>query len=235
MLSDFGTSQDMLNARTRSGNTGTCVTYSVTLAAAHHFCVHSLEYSAPESLPEPSTGQLRQVDSKADMWSLGMILHKMLFFRLPYRYTVDNDEASRPKDGRDYMDRLEAEILEYTGFKSSSILASGFESRRLPKVYLLLLETLLNVKPSGRPSSERVLGVIKDGGVRCHSCQYSIFRLKSNEESSSTQCKEVARCHPRSPLRARPMGGQAPKGLVLPFSRSRPMRVSRRSRMRTTS
>ncbi|PIL27569.1 transporter [Ganoderma sinense ZZ0214-1] len=147
MLSDFGTSQDMMNARTRSGNTGT------------------LEYSAPESLPEPSTGQLRQVDSKADMWSLGMILHKMLFFRLPYRYTVDNDEASRPKDGRDYMDRLEAEILEYTGFKSSSILASGFESRRLPKVYLLLLETLLNVKPSARPSSERVLGVIKEGGL----------------------------------------------------------------------
>lgn len=99
------------------------------------------------------------------MWSLGMILHKMLFFRLPYHHTVDNDEASRPKDGRDYMDRLEAEILEYTGFKSSSILASGFEPRRLPKIYLLLLETLLNVRPSARPSSERVLGVIKEGGV----------------------------------------------------------------------
>ncbi|TBU28501.1 kinase-like protein [Dichomitus squalens] len=148
MLSDFGTSQDMLNARTRSGNTGT------------------LEYSAPESLPDPSTGRLLQVDSKADMWSLGMILHKLLFFRLPYHHTSDNDDASRPKDGRDYMDKLEAEILGYPGFRSSSILASGLESRRLPKAYLLLLETLLNVRPAVRPSSERVLGVIKEGGLK---------------------------------------------------------------------
>ncbi|RDX54584.1 kinase-like protein [Lentinus brumalis] len=148
MLSDFGTSQDMLNARTRSGNTGT------------------LEYSAPESLPDPSTGQLLQVDSKADMWSLGMILHKLLFFKLPYRHTSDNDEPSRPKDGRDYSDRLEAEILDYPGFRSSSALANAFESRRLPKAYLLLLESLLHVKPAARPSSDRVLSVIKDGGLK---------------------------------------------------------------------
>lgn len=45
----------------------------------------SLEYSAPESLPSPITGILKETDSKADMWSLGMILHKLLFFKLPYR------------------------------------------------------------------------------------------------------------------------------------------------------
>ena len=69
--------------------------------------MRSLEYSAPESLPEPSTGQLLQVDSKADMWSLGMILHKLLFFRLPYLHTSDNDDPSRPRDGREYSDKLE--------------------------------------------------------------------------------------------------------------------------------
>lgn len=127
--------------------------------------LHSLEYSAPESLPVPTTGQLLQVDSKADMWSLGMILHKLLFFRLPYLHTSDNDDPSRPRDGREYTDKLEAEIAGYPGFRSSSVLANLFESRRLPKNYLLLLETLLNVKPSSRPSSERVLGVIKEGGV----------------------------------------------------------------------
>lgn len=81
MLSDFGTSRDRLNtARARTGNTGT------------------LEYTAPESL-----NAMHSLDSKADMWSLGggstaeaktcelrfsystgMILHKLLFFRLPY-------------------------------------------------------------------------------------------------------------------------------------------------------
>ncbi|KAI0635230.1 kinase-like protein [Trametes polyzona] len=147
MLSDFGTSQDMLNARTRSGNTGT------------------LEYAAPESLPVPSTGQLLQVDSKADMWSLGMILYKLLFFRLPYRYSSDSEDPSRPKDGRDFADRLEAEILRYPGFKSSSALVTAFESRRLPRAYLYLLENLLHVKPAARPSSERVLSAIKEGGL----------------------------------------------------------------------
>ncbi|KAG8966342.1 putative serine/threonine-protein kinase iks1 [Tulasnella sp. 419] len=50
MLSDFGTSQDSLNtARPRSGNTGT------------------LEYTSPEALDAS-----RSLDTKADMWSLGI-------------------------------------------------------------------------------------------------------------------------------------------------------------------
>ncbi len=147
----------------------------------------SLEYSAPESLPEPSTGQLLQVDSKADMWSLGMILHKLLFFKLPYRHTSDNDEPSRPKDGRDYSDRLEAEILDYPGFRSSSVLANAFESRRLPKAYLLLLESLLHVKPAARPSSDRVLSVIKDGGVssRILPCIFVVTHLHTLSSNRS--------------------------------------------------
>lgn len=90
MLSDFGTSRDMINSsRTqRSGNTGTYVV-SLSLAAELNAktqrLLTSLEYIAPESLPSPQTGLLQQVDSKADMWSLGMILHKLLFFKLPYR------------------------------------------------------------------------------------------------------------------------------------------------------
>ena len=172
MLSDFGTSQDMLNARTRSGNTGTLVV-AVQLAylpSFHHLAYRNilprLEYSAPESLPVPTTRQLLQVDSKADMWSLGMILHKLIFFRLPYTHTSDNDDPSRRRDGQEYADRLEAEILEYPGFRSTPNLQATFDSRQLPKAYLLLLEKLLSVKPALRPSSERVLGVIKEGGVR---------------------------------------------------------------------
>ncbi|KAG6872095.1 hypothetical protein C0995_013019 [Termitomyces sp. Mi166 len=157
MLSDFGTSRDMLkSSRNRSGNTGT------------------LEYTSPESLPSPLTGFLRQIDSKADMWSLGMILHKLLFFRLPYRYAAEGDANGEPistdREG-DKLDRLEKEVLSYLGltfggylrFKSTPAHVTAFEARRLPKSFLVLLESLLNVNPSSRPSCERVTNAIKDG------------------------------------------------------------------------
>ncbi|KII84615.1 hypothetical protein PLICRDRAFT_117648 [Plicaturopsis crispa FD-325 SS-3] len=146
MLSDFGTSRDMLHSsRARSGNTGT------------------LEYTAPESLPDPGTGRLQQVSSQADMWSLGMLLHKLLFFRLPYRFASDGGgDASEGSK----MDQLENEVRSYPGFKASVQLAAAFEARRLPRAYLVLLDGLLSVAPGGRPTSERVLGAIREGRVR---------------------------------------------------------------------
>jgi len=79
----------------------------------------SLEYTSPESLPSPQTGLLQQIDSKADMWSLGMILHKLLFFRLPYRYASDDaDEDGNlgsPVEEGEKMTLLEREIQSYSG------------------------------------------------------------------------------------------------------------------------
>ncbi|TFY82901.1 hypothetical protein EWM64_g1112 [Hericium alpestre] len=155
MLSDFGTSRDMVNnSRDRSGNTGT------------------LEYTSPESLRSPSTGLLQQIDSKSDMWSLGMVLHKLLFFRLPYRWAAygDRDETLQGKDkagggipGGTELDRLEREVLAYKGFKSNVELENVFASRRLPRSFLILLEGLLNVLPASRPSCERVLVALHNG------------------------------------------------------------------------
>jgi serine/threonine protein kinase len=54
------------------------------------------------------------MDSKSDMWSLGMILHKMLFFNLPYTYASDRDGGSVAGEG-DKMERLEREISNYPG------------------------------------------------------------------------------------------------------------------------
>lgn len=144
MLSDFGTSRDMVRSSgVRSGNTGT------------------LEYASPESLPSPLTGLLRQIDSKSDMWSLGMILHKMLFFKLPYRYATEGEATAY--DEADKMDKLEQEILGYTGFRSTSALVTSFESRRLPRSFLILLEGLLSINPSLRPSCERIVSAIREG------------------------------------------------------------------------
>lgn len=44
------------------------------------------------------------------MWSLGMILHKPLFFRLPYRYVAEGD-ANGDASGQDLR---EGEKMERT-------------------------------------------------------------------------------------------------------------------------
>lgn len=50
------------------------------------------------------------------MWSLGMILHKLLFFQLPYTHASGNTEKADSKvDGRATMDLLEKEVLDYPG------------------------------------------------------------------------------------------------------------------------
>ncbi|KAI0042819.1 kinase-like protein [Auriscalpium vulgare] len=151
MLSDFGTSRDMLHSSgVRTGNTGT------------------LEYTAPESLPKPPSHTLPPTDSKADMWSLGMILHKLLFFRLPYRWAARGDRAApggsreSSDDGND-MERLEREVSMYPGFKASPGMDTVFTSRHLPRAYIYLLESLLNITATSRPSCEKVLAAIQLG------------------------------------------------------------------------
>ena len=47
------------------------------------------------------------------MWSLGMILYKLLFFRLPYRYAENNADSATEEVEK--MTRLEQEIQSYSG------------------------------------------------------------------------------------------------------------------------
>ncbi|CAE6493195.1 unnamed protein product [Rhizoctonia solani] len=138
MLSDFGTAQDALQStRERSGNTGT------------------LEYSAPESLRHNQDGSLRQITSKSDIWSLGMILHKLIYFRLPWK----NDED---------MTELEKEIIGFQGYKASMENIQAFEKRRLPPALCQLLSKMLAIEPVGRPGSDQVLKTIQSRQVKRH-------------------------------------------------------------------
>ncbi|VDC03084.1 unnamed protein product [Peniophora sp. CBMAI 1063] len=181
LLSDFGTSRDALRPGNapRTGNTGT------------------LEYTAPESVPPPSpppingrggglfTGATSHhhanwipppADSKADMWSLGMVLHKLLFFRLPYAHA--SGSSQHPLSERSTLSALAREVREYTGFRAADLgrvagngngggmSAKGervLEARRLPAAWGVLLENLLAVDPLRRPSAERVLSAIHKG------------------------------------------------------------------------
>jgi hypothetical protein len=104
-----------------------------------------------------------------------MILHKLIFFRLPYRWAAYGDRPGL--DGSDAKslneddergndtDRLEREVSSYPGFKSTARLETLFTSRRLPRSYLVLLESLLNVSPAARPTCEKVLAALHLGKV----------------------------------------------------------------------
>ena len=109
------------------------------------------------------------------MWSLGMILHKLIFFRLPYRwaaygdrpglYGSDAKSLNEDDEGGNDTDRLEREVSSYPGFESTARLETLFTSRRLPRSYLVLLESLLNVSPAARPTCEKVLAALHLGKV----------------------------------------------------------------------
>jgi hypothetical protein len=136
-----------------------------------------------------------------------MILHKLLFFRLPYRWAAYGDRpldgfnhASPHEDGGDDddMDRLEREVSSYPGFKSTPRLETLFTSRRLPRTYLVLLESLLNVSPAARPSCEKVLAAVHLGKVCSHVfLRHSfgfltlVFHPLSSTQSSQNQASRM--------------------------------------------
>jgi serine/threonine protein kinase len=85
MLSDFGSSEarNAINRQQRSGVTGT------------------LDYLAPEAFEVLPNGRPRQHAAALDLWALGLILHLLAFFALPYERTD--------------IDGLTDEILHYRG------------------------------------------------------------------------------------------------------------------------
>ena len=119
-----------------------------------HLTVLSVEYSAPEALARDPSGSLLQMDSKSDMWSLGVILHKLIFLRSPYP-EVDSTE----------VDGMERNILAYEGYKATPQVIWQCKRRGLPRALLLLLENLLHINPKIRPSADRVLNAIREGKV----------------------------------------------------------------------
>jgi hypothetical protein len=51
-------------------------------------------------------------------------------------------------------------------FRTTPSLTAASESRHLPRAFLILLEGLLSVNPSVRPTSERIVGAMREGMVR---------------------------------------------------------------------
>ncbi|TKY86463.1 hypothetical protein EX895_004612 [Sporisorium graminicola] len=153
MLSDFGSSLLLHDnwTRTRSGHTGT------------------MEYVSPETIvPNAVTGRLDELSSKADMWSVGMVLYLLVFFRLPYGQTRDVDELRR-------------EVEAYRGFKRQV----GNKGRG-DEVLLGLLEGMLNVDPARRPSCSEVLQVLSAAAKQKEE-QGRSQRRKHRHDNGTTQ------------------------------------------------
>jgi len=111
-----------------------------------------MEYMSPETIfPDPTTGKLRELGSKADIWSLGIILHLLLFFKLPYKQIEDIGELKR-------------EIGRYQGFRRES-LGECKGRRRGDERLLGLLERMLQIEPSKRPGCGEILEVLEEGKV----------------------------------------------------------------------
>ncbi|KAJ1963072.1 putative serine/threonine-protein kinase iks1 [Dispira parvispora] len=150
ILTDFGECEDMshLQMRNRTGATGT------------------MEFMAPELLEVDQRGRYLDVYStKADMWSLGMILYYLCYSRLPYTQIEDVDILRReilglhrlkfpddPHDERDDDTQLHSGM---TDVESEPIVEA--QPLAIPRELKQLMKVLITAKAQNRPSVNAVL------------------------------------------------------------------------------
>ncbi|ORX48799.1 kinase-like protein [Hesseltinella vesiculosa] len=137
LISDFGECEDLegLPDSDRTGATGT------------------LEFMAPEHVRLDAQGKNTvEYTSKADMWSLGMVLYYLCYSCLPYTHIQD-------------VDLLREEILAFREIKFPRSRLDGIQDKSLyhqpvaeiPQEFKLLIRLLLSADPAKRPSCQEIL------------------------------------------------------------------------------
>lgn len=103
----------------------------------------------PESWDlDSKTGRLHVPDRSTDLWALGLILHLLSFFVLPYHKSRDDD--------------LEQEIRSYPGFFIVDAHSLDHGTRHdLPQEVLRLMSRLVHRLPASRPSCVEVLAIVR--------------------------------------------------------------------------
>lgn len=131
VISDFGEGQIIAEtASRRTGYTGT------------------IEWSAPEVILEFG-GRLNDFTTKSDMWSLGLLLHFMIYERLPYTNTED-------------VDKLRQEIGTYAYRRSTA----GYKVRADVGDELTgILSRLLERQPKRRPECIDLMAAMEMHGM----------------------------------------------------------------------
>jgi serine/threonine protein kinase len=182
LVSDFGEVQYENTVRKSTGTTGT------------------ISYCAPEVLQrEYPDGPFFNFTFKSDVFSLGMILHFLCFVQLPYRSADLMEE-------KEDIDELRAEINDWKGFDDS------LKRLRpdLPDKLYTILERLLSIDPTRRPTADEVLVSIQAGVTGNESRRFGrasstgpdfsqrIQPLESPVPSSSRPSRSPVKSVPRS-------------------------------------
>ncbi|EED16486.1 protein kinase, putative [Talaromyces stipitatus ATCC 10500] len=173
LVSDFGEVQPENTVRKSTGTTGT------------------ISYCAPEVLQrEYPNGPFVNFTFKSDVFSLGMILHFLCFAQLPY-HSADLIEE------KEDIDELRAEISTWKGFDDS------LKRLRpdLPDKLYTILERLLSINPSRRPTADEVLLIIQAGVTGNESRRFG--RASSNGPDFSQRIQPVESPVPNSPQPSR--------------------------------
>ncbi|OAD75399.1 hypothetical protein PHYBLDRAFT_180781 [Phycomyces blakesleeanus NRRL 1555(-)] len=152
LISDFGECEDLDEDpdNDRTGATGT------------------LEFMAPEHVALDPQGKNRvEYSSKADMWSLGMVLYYLCYSRLPYSNVDDVDilrneilafkEVKFPKSRFDvyngHENNIDPGMVE--AIRQQTI------SPDIPQEMKILIRMLLSTDPNKRPSCEEILSKLR--------------------------------------------------------------------------
>ncbi|GAA5881810.1 hypothetical protein JCM16303_006462 [Sporobolomyces ruberrimus] len=167
-LSDFGNATDNSFTLEREGGSGT------------------LAYTAPEAFErDGKTGKLTASNRATDSWGLGLILHLLCFFTLPYRNIENNVQ-------------LEGEIRAYRGFFPCDADSLDHGARHdLPDSLLRLIAKLVNVRPSERPSCDKVLQALAEIAKDVESEKSQARSRSPDRQSTSDISTTLVTANPR--------------------------------------
>lgn len=170
MLGDFGSSLPVQACwqHHRTGHTGT------------------MEYMPPEVFQQHN-GVLAELSSKADIWSLGILFHLLLFFELPYAQVDD-------------IDLLREEILTFTNL-SDKIRMRGLSKRfdRIHPSLAQLMMSMLDIDPQRRPTCHEILHALALYPTDPSPASEKALAVPTHRRTSSTEVAIPAR-PPHVPL-----------------------------------
>ncbi|KAJ1890025.1 putative serine/threonine-protein kinase iks1, partial [Coemansia sp. IMI 209127] len=152
MLTDFGECEILshLEKRNRTGATGT------------------LEFMAPELIEVDSMGRyLDSYSTKADMWSLGIVLYYLCYSRLPY---VDIDDLDVLR-----QDILGLKHIDFTRIQRPS------SAEDIPSELQGIMQQLLDYDESKRPDVNDIIRQITKKHSLWHSRRYDASRFEIHD------------------------------------------------------
>lgn len=172
LVSDFGEGQIAGKARSATGATGTleyCAPEVVKKSKCFFFhFFFSMEIEILMTIMIKVDGNLSEFTTKADIFSMGMILHFLIFGKLPYSIstssiTEESINTIGSGSGVDFL-KLRQEVCEFKGFNIDSNYNNNnsvfIKRNDIPISIFKLLEKMLDPEPERRPDASDILKLL---------------------------------------------------------------------------